>query len=474
MRKTSRTLATGAAVLLTLFGYSAADTPLTTELVTFGLIDPVYVTAAPGDTSRIFIIEQPGRIRIYKNDSLAVTPFLDIDALVTSSGNEQGLLGMAFHPQYNVNGYFYVNYTGNDGSTYIDRFQVSGDPDVADGGSRFTILTVAQPFTNHNAGMLAFSPIDGYLYVGLGDGGSGGDPGNRAQDPTTYLGKMLRIDVDGGSPYAIPADNPYVGAVDTLDEIWHMGLRNPWRYSFDRATGDLYIADVGQNEWEEINFQDASSTGGENWGWRLKEGDSCYNPATNCDPGGVLDDPITTYGHGGSPFKCSITGGFVYRGCAIPDLQGTYFYADYCSGQVWSFRYDGVNLTDSTERTGELGLSGRNITSFGEDALGEQYITDFTNGEVLKIVPDGVASQCNANCCQNRGNVDGVIGGGGPVDVADLSYLVDFLFKAGPPPPCTEEGNVDGIIGVGGPIDVADLSYLVDYLFQGGPPPPAC
>ncbi|MDH4033746.1 MAG: PQQ-dependent sugar dehydrogenase, partial [candidate division Zixibacteria bacterium] len=460
------------AVLLTLSVVPVihADTPLTTQLVAFGFNQPVFLCAAPGDTTRLFVVEQRGRIRIIKNGSLLSTPFLDIDAYVRSSGSEQGLLGMAFHPDYAVNGYFYVNYTSEpNGDTRVARFQVSADPDLADDSSQSTLLTLDQPYSNHNAGMLAFSPIDGYLYIGLGDGGSGGDPSNLAQDSTYLLGKMLRIDVDGGSPYAIPPSNPWYGHPTVRNEIWAFGLRNPWRYGFDRLTGDLYIADVGQGEWEEIDFQSMSSSGGENYGWRLKEGTHCYHPSVNCEDGVTLVEPVYEYSHSGG--NCSITGGYVYRGCAIPDLQGAYFFADYCSGRVWSFRYDGATVSDFTDRTAEVGQSPWTIASFGEDARGELYIVNHS-GAIYKIVPDGVADQCEAiECCVGiRGNVDGSFDDG--IDISDLVYLVDFMFNGGPQPSCFEEADVDA--SGSAPIDIADLVYLVDYMFTGGPAPSSC
>ncbi|HWR82856.1 MAG TPA: PQQ-dependent sugar dehydrogenase [Candidatus Deferrimicrobium sp.] len=458
-------------LLATAAGQVHAATPLTAQLAVSGLSSPVYVCSPPGDRNRLFIVEQGGRIRIHKNGSLLPVPFLDIHTII-STGGERGLLGLAFHPDYAANGYFYVNYTNVAGNTVIARYQVSANPDSANQNSAFTILTVAQPFSNHNGGMLAFGPVDGYLYIGMGDGGSGGDPQNNAQNPQTLLGKLLRIDVDGGVPYSVPPDNPFVGAPDTLDEIWAFGLRNPWRYSFDRAAGDLYIGDVGQNALEEIDFQSNTSSGGENYGWRLKEGTSCYNPPSNCDPAGVLIDPIHQYTHGGSPFRCSVTGGYVYRGCAIPDLQGTYFFGDYCSGQVWSFRYNGSTVTEFQDRTTELGLPAVSVSSFGENANGEIYIVAYNLGRIYKIVPNGVPSQCN--CCDNRGNVDGVVGAAGPVDVADLTFLVAFLFQSGGASPCDEEGNVDALVGPAGPIDTSDLTYLVAFLFQGGSAPTAC
>ena len=366
-----------------------AQARLRAERMVTGLSASLFMTQAPGDADSFFILEQnTARIRIYRDGTLLPTPFLDLDALV-SSGGERGLLGLAFHPDYATNGWFFVNYTNNSGDTVIARYTVSADPDVADPDSAETILNIDQPFSNHNGGMIAFGPNDGYLYIGMGDGGSGGDPQNNGQTRTTLLGKMLRIDVDNGLPYTIPADNPFVNDPSTLDEIWAIGVRNPWRWSFDRATGDLWIADVGQSEIEEINFQAADSPGGENYGWRLKEGTQCYNPRTGCDPGG-LTDPIYEYTHGGFPFRCSVTGGYVYRGEQIPLLQGAYFFSDYCSSQIWSLRYRNGNVVDFQDRTNDIDEADQidSVASFAEDASGELYILDLADGEVFKIVTE--------------------------------------------------------------------------------------
>jgi glucose/arabinose dehydrogenase len=391
---------------------AARATTLTTERVAAGLDDPLFVTSAPGDVDRVFIVEQRGVILILDIATdppvLLATAFLDIQARVQNAANEQGLLGLAFHPDFQANGFFYVNYTGNDDDTRVSRFEVpSGTPDEADETSEVVLLTIGQPQTNHNGGWLAFGPKDGFLYVATGDGGGAGDDdaghtpgvGNGQDISANLLGKILRIDVDGdngpGGTYGIPPDNPFVGATGD-DEIWAYGLRNPWRNAFDRLTGDLYIADVGQGAWEEIDFQLASSQGGENWGWRCREGAHDFNFSGACGAATLLD-PILEYAHGGSPFRCSITGGEVYRGCAVPDLHGTYFYADYCSDQIWSLVVEGGVVTQTDERTAELDPPGAltidDITSFGLDAEGEIYIVD-RGGEVFKIVPDGPAAPC--------------------------------------------------------------------------------
>lgn len=454
-----RKIAILAAVIILLMELASSQKAYTMVLhssrVASGLSRPVFVTSPPGDTTRLFIVEQQtAKIKILADGVVMPTPFLDIDPIVINGGEEQGLLGLVFHPDYSNNGYFFVNYNDSSGNTVIARFHVSGDPNVADLSSRSILLTIAQPYPNHNGGMLAFGPKDGYLYIGMGDGGSGGDPQNRAQDDGQLLGKMLRIDVDSGFPYSIPPDNPFVGPGNPLDEIWAKGLRNPWRFSFDRVTEHLFIADVGQNSYEEIDFQPATSNGGENYGWRLMEGDSCYNPPINCDPGG-LTYPIYVYSHGGSPFRCSITGGYVYRGNAIPELQGTYFFADYCSGQIWSFRYDSTGISQFTDRTLELapgnGMSINNISSFGEDGKSNLYMVDL-DGEIYRID-------------SYRGDVDN----DGSINVADVVYLVSYLFKGGPQPNPLSSGDAN----CDGKVTVADAVRLIYYLFKGGPPP-AC
>jgi len=363
-----------------------AAATLTTVRVAQGLSGPVFVTAPPGDTSRLFIVEfNTGRIKILKNGSVLSTPFLDIGSLVTNNTNF-GLLGLAFHPQYQSNGYFYVQYVDNAFLPTVARYTVSGDPDVANAGSALTVIQISA-IVDHQGGTIAFGP-DGYLYVGFGDGQSA-DPSNKAQNDGDLHGKLLRLDVDGGTPYTIPATNPFVGAGNPLDEIWAKGFRNPFRFTFDRYTGDLYIGDVGQFAREEVDFQPAASGGGENYGWRLMEGSLCFNPPTSCDPGG-LTAPIYEYGHTAFPCAGSITGGSVYRGTSLPGFNGRYFFADYCSAKIWSFRYDGATLTELTDRTAELapggGLQINVPTAIGEDGLGELYIVDM-GGEVFKIIP---------------------------------------------------------------------------------------
>ncbi|MEW6049476.1 MAG: PQQ-dependent sugar dehydrogenase [Candidatus Zixiibacteriota bacterium] len=436
-----------------------AATPLTTVQIGGTFTQPLFITSPPGDTTRLFIVERTGKIKIWRAGATLSRPFIDVASLITSSGTEQGLLGLAFHPNYATNGYFFLNFTNTSGNTVVTRFSVSSDPDSASIATRHDYLTINQPFSNHNGGMIGFGPFDGYLYIGMGDGGSAGDPNNNAQNPLSLLGKMLRIDVSADT-VIIPPSNPFVDSANYRHEIWSLGVRNPWRWSFDRQTGDLYIADVGQNVIEEIDFQPGSSSGGENYGWRRKEGLNCYNPPTNCEAGFTLVDPIYQYTHSGG--RCSISGGYVYRGCAIPDLQGTYFFADYCTGEIWSFTYDGSGITGFQNRNTELGLTSSGVASFGEDARGELYVVNLNAGRVYKIVPNGVPSQCSLGCCTGTtGNVDGDLGD--LSDISDLGALVDYLFFGGAITSCPDEANVDGSLG--GVIDISDLNRMVSFLF---------
>lgn len=410
---------------LVISSMALADTPLTTVRVASGLNRPVYATAAPGDPSRLFILEKRGVIRILElgTNTLLPTPFLDIQSLVTgsvSNGDERGLLGMAFDPDYANNGKFYVHYTRTSGSLQnaIASYQVSGNPNIANASSAQILLTINQPRGNHNGGWIGFSPNDGYLYISIGDGGSRCDlAALSGQDLNQLLGKILRLDVASGNAIA-PASNPFV-SLPGRDEIWAYGLRNAWRCSFDRVTGDLYIADVGQDVIEEVNFQSGNSLGGENYGWNCMEGTSCSSvsscsPVTcTCnDPNLIL--PVHEYTHGGNPFRCSITGGYVYRGCAIPDLRGAYFFADYCSEQIWTFRY--INgVTDFQNRTAAIAPAVGNIdeiVSVAEDTNGELYFIDQstnssgTNGEIYKLIPAALADAPTANDYDNDGDVD--------------------------------------------------------------------
>jgi hypothetical protein len=333
------------------------------ERVAENLDSPVWVTAPPRD-ARLFIVEQPGRIRVMRNGRLLPRPFLDITDRVRAGG-ERGLLSVAFHPRYDANGRLYVDYTDRHGDTRIERYAVSRDPDRADPASARLLLHITQPYSNHNGGLVMFGP-DGMLWIGMGDGGSGGDPSGNGQNPATLLGKLLRIDVDHGDPYAIPRDNPFVGRRGARPEIWALGLRNPWRFCFDPASGTVVIADVGQNLWEEVNVAQAAA-GGLNYGWNLFEGRHPYRSAA--PPAADLVPPALEYGHGEG---CSVIGGFVYRGSGIPALRGHYVYSDYCRGWLRSFRIDGGRAIGARSWTAPaLGP----VTSFGEDARGELYVT---------------------------------------------------------------------------------------------------
>ncbi|MEO8151157.1 MAG: PQQ-dependent sugar dehydrogenase [Bacteroidia bacterium] len=332
---------------------------------------------------RLFVVEQTGRIKIYKNGAFLATPFLNLSTIVQSSGNEQGLLGLAFSPDYATDGHFYVNYTSGSGSgqSNIVRYTVSpANPDSAVFSSAFVLLTLTQPYSNHNGGNLMFGP-DGYLYAGFGDGGSGGDPQGNGQNKNVKLAKMLRIDVSGPGAYTIPPTNPFVGVPNTQPEIWAYGLRNPWRYSFDRLTGDLWIGDVGQDLWEEIDRQPASSTGGENYGWKCKEGLNTYSTSGACPSTTGFVLPVYNYSHG-TANGCSITGGYVYRGAKYPNLYGKYIYADYCNNKIYMLTETSPGVyTNSTL----LDVAGQGFSSFGEDRYGELYVTDRDNSKLYSI-----------------------------------------------------------------------------------------
>jgi glucose/arabinose dehydrogenase len=351
---------------------------LALQPVASSLAFPLYLTAPAGDP-RLFVVEKGGTIRVLKDGAVLPTPFLDISSLV-SNGGEQGLLGLAFDPRYATNRRFFVDYTDTNGNTVVASYTASGDPDVADAGSAAVRLRVDQPYPNHNGGQLAFGP-DGYLYIAMGDGGSAGDPQDRGQDPRDLLGSLLRIDVSGATGYTSPADNPRADNAAWAPEVWNIGLRNPWRFSFDRSTGDLYIADVGQGEREEIDVSTAASGRGRalNYGWAITEGMACYG-ASSCNRNGLVD-PVLDYTHADG--SCSVTGGYVYRGSAIAGLAGTYFYSDFCSGWVKSFRY--ANGQATAQLTWPDLAPGGNVTSFGEDAAGELYVMT-SDGGVFRIV----------------------------------------------------------------------------------------
>jgi len=351
-----------------------------------GLSNPLAITHAGDASGRLFVVERSGRIRVIKNGALLSTPFLDIQSIVKSTSSEQGLLGLAFHPAYESNGRFYVLYTAtrpgdsNGSILTLKQYSVStGNPDLANSASGVTILTIDHPaYTNHNGGTLAFGN-DGYLYWSTGDGGSGGDPDNNGQNLTSLLGKVLRLDVDSGSPYAVPASNPFFGDPNPNTKlIWAYGLRNPWRMSFDRLTHDLYIGDVGQGAREEIDFQPATSGGGENYGWRVMEGSLCYNPSSGCNQTGKVL-PVAEYDHS---LGCSVTGGYVYRGSNYPSLYGYYVYGDFCSGRIFAIY---KNLPSGWIAPFELADTPYNISTFGEDEQGELYLADYASGKIFKI-----------------------------------------------------------------------------------------
>jgi glucose/arabinose dehydrogenase len=353
---------------------------LTSQRVASGLRSPLDLQSAPGDRERLYVVEQDGRIQIVRNGQVSSSPFLDIAGRI-SSGGERGLLGLAFHPQFATSRRFFVNYTDPQGDTRIAEFRAPS-ADQADPQSERQLLFVAQPFPNHNGGGLAFGN-DGMLYIGLGDGGSGGDPQGNGQNLGTALGKMLRIDVDRGSPFAVPSDNPFTGRAGALATIWAYGLRNPFRFSFDRSTGDLYIGDVGQNQLEEIDVGLASRRGGENYGWNIMEGNACYQPASGCNTSGITR-PVLDYRHSDG---CSVSGGVVYHGCRMPGHAGTYFYSDYCSSFIRSFRLQGGAAADPRDWTAQINRGQfTSIVSFGTDQEGEVYVVDLA-GSIYKIIP---------------------------------------------------------------------------------------
>jgi glucose/arabinose dehydrogenase len=380
---------------------------ISSSLIVGGFELPVQITNAGDGSDRLFVIEQPGRIGVLQNNSIQAT-FLDISDRVRSpsngGGNEEGLLSAAFPAGFgSAKPYFYVYYTRKNGDNRVSRFYLSTNPNIADANSEKVILELPHPtYDNHNGGQIVFGP-DGYLYIGTGDGGGGGDPQDNAQNPGVLQGKLLRIDVEftkvqagsaiemiylpmishnsaippSGQAYRIPPDNPFLGKIGSRGEIWALGLRNPWRFSFDRQSNDLYIGDVGQNTWEEVDFQPALSSGGENYGWNIMEGYSCYNSST-CNSSGLVE-PIFTYQT--QVLGCSVTGGFVYRGSDYPGLLGIYFLGDYCSGRIW-----GLQNTGGSWASQMLLDSSHNISSFGEDEGGELYLVDRDAGNIFRII----------------------------------------------------------------------------------------
>jgi glucose/arabinose dehydrogenase len=361
------------------FASSSAQYTLQNAFPNLTFSSPIFLTHAGDNTDRIFVVEQRGRIIVFPNSQTTsdTIEFLDIRDHV-SFGGEKGLLGLAFHPDYETNGYFYVNYT-NASSTVIARFQVTSNPDSADKNSEFQLLIFNQPYSNHNGGWIGFGPNDGYLYIATGDGGSGGDPQNNGQSINTLLGKILRIDVDAGTPYAIPTTNPFYDSTGNVrKEIYAWGMRNPWRCSFDPVTGWLWAGDVGQGAWEEIDL----IKNGKNYGWRCYEGNHTYNTSGCNYPEYV--NPIWEYAHGS---ECSITGGYVYRGPSVPELEGKYIYGDYCSSKIWSLEYDGMNPPVNQYILNSTGP----LTSFGVDQNHEFYLTSF-NGNIYRFTPTVTSS----------------------------------------------------------------------------------
>ena len=363
----------------------------------------LYITQPAFENDRLFVLNQKGQIHIIKNGKTLDEPFLDISDRVHGSltpGSEEGLLGLAFHPEYKENGYFYVNYLDRNDTSIVSRFSITNDLETADKNSEKILLKLAQPFGNHNGGHLAFGPKDGMLYIGFGDGGKWGDPYDNAQNLNTLLGAILRIDVNNGNPYAIPIDNPFIGQKDKRPEIFCYGLRNPWRFSFDRETNDLIIGDVGQNLWEEISWTTWDVSKGANYGWRTMEANHCYNPEEFCDTTGLVM-PVHEYPNNAAYMKilmgmdnsettgCSVTGGYVYRGEDNPYLWGTYIFGDYCTGRIWAFKLKNGKPVGFKNLRNELKKHSQDvplfISSFGEDNLGELYVVDYL-GAIYKFV----------------------------------------------------------------------------------------
>jgi glucose/arabinose dehydrogenase len=370
-RATARPLPTGGEA----DPFDPRDVRLSLRRVAAGFEAPLLVTSAGDGSGRLFVVEQGGRIRVLRDGRPNPEPFLDISSLVIAGG-EQGLLGLAFHPEFASNGRFFVNYTDTNGDTVVAEYRAPGGSNRADPGSARVLLRLDQPYSNHNGGDVVFGP-DGYLYIGMGDGGSGGDPHGNGQRLNTLLGKLLRIDVDRGRPYGIPEDNPFVERSGARPEIWAYGLRNPWRFTFDRETDDLWIGDVGQGELEEIDLARAGRRGGINYGWNVMEGTQCFSPPDGCDPEGLVR-PVAVYPTG---LGCAVVGGHVYRGARFPALQGGYFFADFCAGVIFALdasrqgHREPVVLLDTDHA----------ISSFGEDEQGELYVTDLQGGQVLQV-----------------------------------------------------------------------------------------
>ena len=384
----------------------AEEKKLSSLLIADGYKKPVFITSYPNNAKLLYIVEQAGLIKIINDGKKLSRPFFDINKRVVNPnrpGDERGLLGFAFHPNHTNNGKFYINYMDNDGNTIISEFSTNSEL-RANHKSERIILKLKQPYGNHNGGDIQFGP-DGYLYISIGDGGKAGDPLNAGQDLSSLFGKIIRIDIEQ-KPYGIPKSNPFFGQKDKREEIWAWGLRNVWRFSFDKQTGDKYLADVGQNKWEEVNFEPASSKGGLNYGWRIMEANHCYDPKENCPTEGLIK-PIIEYpndaNHPAFAFRiieelsfsetdvegCSVTGGYVYRGQKIKSMQGQYIFGDYCSGNIWTLKVVNGKAINFKNRTEEINIGGGEFTtyisSFGQDSDGEIYIIDY-NGGIYKLI----------------------------------------------------------------------------------------
>lgn len=421
-----------------------------------GLDRPISMANAADGSARLFVVEQTGAIRIYDGAQLLNEPFLDLTPFVSCCG-ERGLLDVAFPPDYESSGRFYVTYTAVNGNVVLARYNVTEDPNIANDDSAFNVLVIPHPGFNHNGGQIRFGP-DGYLYMGVGDGGGlNGDVEDDAQNLQVLLGKILRLDVSGSGAYAVPPDNPFVADSNALDEIWAYGLRNPWRFSFDSATGDLFIADVGEHTYEELNYQPAGGPGGENYGWNRMEATTCFDPPEDCDDGN-LTYPVLYYEHGGT--HCSITGGYTYRGEIVDSLTGVFLYADFCSGRIWSAYESGGDW-----RSIELFDAPFFLPTFGQDEAGELYVTDLNNGVLYQIVSPavdldgdgysdddeaGLSENPNLYCATMRADVDH----DHSVTIVDLSLVANLFQDAVPPAP--ERYNQDG----DGGITVLDLSIM--------------
>ncbi len=402
----------------------SAQIEIELEEVASGFDDPVDITNAGADDDRLFVVEQDGRIKIVNPGTSSHATFMDIDDRVTSGG-ESGLLGLAFHPDYANNGFFFVNYTRNGGDTRISRFSVMpNNPDQGDPDSEVVLMTIEQPYWNHNGGGIKFG-ADGYLYIGMGDGGSGGDPQNFSQNRQSLLGKMLRIDINT-TTYGVPLDNPFVNDPNTLNEIWAIGVRNPWRFSFDRETGDMWMGDVGQSAREEVNFQAANSTGGENYGWRCYEGENSYNTG-GCGSSSDYEFPVFTYNNTGS-VGCSITGGFIYRGAQYPDIYGVYFVGDYCSGRIWALENNGDGTWNDSQ---VLDIESNQLSTFGEDSDGELYLAKHGQGRIFKITTplcNGLTLDIQATNESCVGDADGTVN-------LSVQGSTDYTLEWNPPIP---------------------------------------